>query len=89
MLPVAKQVQILILGKQNPMEGICSERSKTARHTSVGLFILGLVYVGQGESVFGVPEDRNVDFFGSEDATTCHVLILRLFFTHTVLFKIL
>ena len=87
-LPVAKQVQILILGKQNPMEGICSERSKTARHTSVGLFILGLVYVGQGESVFGVPEDRNVEFFGSEDATTCHVLILRSFFTHTVLFKI-
>ena len=59
------------------MEGVCSERSKTARHPSVGLFISGLVYVGQGEMAVGVSDDKNVSFFGSEDATTCHIIILR------------
>ena len=41
------------------------------------MIFTGLVYVGQGEMVVGVVDDRKIDFFGSEDATTCHVIILR------------
>lgn len=37
----------------------------------------GLVYVGEGEMAVGVSDDPNVNYFGSEDATTCHVLVLR------------
>lgn len=37
----------------------------------------GLLYVCQNEVGISVPEDENVHILGSEDATTCHILVLR------------
>ncbi|KAM4631842.1 protein N-terminal asparagine amidohydrolase [Discoglossus pictus] len=37
----------------------------------------GLLYVQQRELAAATPEDRSVSVLGSEDATTCHILVLR------------
>ena len=38
---------------------------------------IGLLYIGQREFGATTPEDENIHVIGSEDATTCHIIILR------------
>ncbi|XP_023341157.1 uncharacterized protein LOC111711131 [Eurytemora carolleeae] len=35
------------------------------------------LYVGEHEMVAVTQDDLNIEFIGSEDATTCHIIILR------------
>lgn len=38
---------------------------------------VGLLYVNQREFAVTIPHDKNVSILGSDDATTCHVAVLR------------
>lgn len=37
----------------------------------------GLLYVGQREFATSIPQDKNVTIIGSDDATTCIIVVVR------------
>lgn len=44
----------------------------------------GLLYIGQREMAIVAPEDETIQVLGTDDATTCHIVILRHTASHVV-----
>ncbi|KAK3092015.1 hypothetical protein FSP39_024462, partial [Pinctada imbricata] len=51
-------------------ENILSQKCRT-------IVPIGLLYVGQREMAATVPEDGQIQMLGTDDATTCHMVVLR------------
>lgn len=55
---------------QSTAEAFCKQKPRTVSE-------IGLLYVGQREMAGTTPEDDTIETIGTEDATTCHMVVLR------------
>ncbi|KAJ8318983.1 hypothetical protein KUTeg_004074 [Tegillarca granosa] len=55
---------------ESTAEAFCKQKPRTVSE-------IGLLYVGQREMAGTTPEDDTIETIGTEDATTCHMVVLR------------